>query len=54
MSPGFGERLRPPEDVGGGSGYARFLSAIDDPEDPEHDECLEWAKKDTGGGKFDP
>jgi hypothetical protein len=49
-----GERSRPPEDVGGVSGYERFLSTITDPEDPEHDEYLEWAEKDTGGRKFYP
>jgi len=49
-----GERSRPPEDVGGVSGYEDFLLSIGNPEDPEYNENLEWAEKDTGGRKFDP
>ncbi|MGC8628238.1 MAG: plasmid pRiA4b ORF-3 family protein [Acidimicrobiales bacterium] len=44
-----GERACPPEDVGGTGGYERFLAAISDPTDGEHDHLLEWA-----GGSFDP
>lgn len=44
-----GQRACPPEDVGGTGGYADFLEAIADPDDPEHRILLEWA-----GGKFDP
>ncbi|MBQ7599046.1 MAG: plasmid pRiA4b ORF-3 family protein, partial [Clostridia bacterium] len=33
----------PPEDVGGVYGYADFLNAYNDPENPEHDEVHEWA-----------
>lgn len=44
-----GARACPPEDCGGTYGYARFLEAIADPEDPEHDELLAWA-----GGEYDP
>lgn len=44
-----GERAAPPEDVGGVYGYAEFLDAIADPEDPEHEELLEWI-----GGEFAP
>lgn len=49
-----GERHRPPEDVGGVSGYAEFLDIINDPNNPECDDMLSWAEKDTGGRKFDP
>ena len=42
-------RARPPEDVGGIWGYHRFLEAIQDPEQEEHDEYLAWV-----GGEFDP
>jgi len=49
-----GARHRPPEDVGGISGYGEFLRAIRDPRHPEHDDYLCWADKDTGGRKFDP
>ncbi|RIL09499.1 MAG: hypothetical protein DCC75_06375, partial [Proteobacteria bacterium] len=33
-----GARACPPEDAGGTDGFARFLAAIADPEDEEHDE----------------
>lgn len=39
----------PPEDVGGYPGYERFLDILANPDDPEHDETLEWH-----GGPFDP
>ncbi|NJM48379.1 MAG: plasmid pRiA4b ORF-3 family protein [Alkalinema sp. RU_4_3] len=44
-----GKRSGPPEDCGGPWGYADFLATIGDPENPEHEELLEWA-----GGEFDP
>jgi hypothetical protein len=44
-----GERACPPEDVGGTSGYTRFLKAIARPEHREHEENLRWV-----GGSFDP
>lgn len=37
-----GEHAAPPEDVGGLSGFSRFLEAIADPTDDEHDGYLEW------------
>ncbi|MBB6447784.1 plasmid pRiA4b ORF-3 family protein [Bacillus benzoevorans] len=49
-----GERHRPPEDAGGTGGYEHFLSIIGDPQNPEYDEMLGWAEKDTGGRKFEP
>lgn len=49
-----GERHRPPEDVGGIPGYADFLQTIADPNNPESEDMLVWAEKDTGGRKFDP
>jgi len=49
-----GARHRPPEDVGGVSGYERFLASIRDESNPERDENLTWALKDTGGRLFDP
>lgn len=49
-----GARHRPPEDVGGVSGYEEFLRIISDPEHPEHYDYLVWAEKDTDGRKFDP
>lgn len=44
-----GKRACPPEDVGGIWGYYGFLETIADPDDPEHDDLLEWV-----GGEFDP
>lgn len=37
-----GANACPPEDVGGGSGYADFLEAMADPNHPEHEGILEW------------
>jgi hypothetical protein len=44
-----GARARPPEDVGGTSGYENFLAVIADPEDPEYADTKRWC-----GGHFDP
>ncbi len=44
-----GARACPPEDVGGIPGYEDFLRIIADPNDPEHQDTLEWA-----GGTWDP
>jgi Plasmid pRiA4b ORF-3-like protein len=44
-----GARARPPEDVGGPDGYARFLEVLADPRHDEHGETKRWA-----GGHFDP
>ncbi|PZN93814.1 MAG: hypothetical protein DCF30_21190 [Hyphomicrobiales bacterium] len=42
-------RARPPEDVGGASGYERFLVVMADASDPEHADTKRWC-----GGQFDP
>jgi Plasmid pRiA4b ORF-3-like protein len=44
-----GARARPPEDVGGTSGYERFLDALGDPEHEDHRDMQRWC-----GGHFDP
>jgi len=44
-----GARARPPEDVGGPSGYQEFLEAVLDPTHEEHRAMVRWA-----GGHFDP
>jgi len=43
-----GKRACPPEDCGGPWGYADLLEAISNPDNPEHDELIEWA------GDFEP
>ncbi len=37
-----GQRATPPEDVGGTMSYERFLEAISDPKDEEHEFTKEW------------
>jgi len=44
-----GEYAAPPEDCGGIPGYYMMLEAIEDEENPDHEEMLEWV-----GGDFDP
>lgn len=44
-----GKRSGPPEDCGGIWGYEELLAATRDPENPEHEEMLEWV-----GDDFDP
>jgi hypothetical protein len=44
-----GARACPPEDVGGTWGYADFVEAIQNEDNEQHDEMLEWV-----GGSFDP
>ncbi|MEM7769346.1 MAG: plasmid pRiA4b ORF-3 family protein [Cyanobacteria bacterium P01_A01_bin.37] len=43
------KRACPPEDCGGTWGYENFLNIIQDPQNSEHEEMLEWV-----GGAFDP
>lgn len=43
-----GKRACPPEDCGGPDGYAHLLAVLDDPDDGEHDELVQWI-----GGAFD-
>lgn len=40
-----GEGERPPEDVGGESGYEHYLHIINDPHHTEHESMLVWAKE---------
>ncbi|GKV69251.1 hypothetical protein NCCP2716_17490 [Sporosarcina sp. NCCP-2716] len=39
-----GEGEAPPEDVGGPPGYAAFLETIANPDDPEYDHMITWAR----------
>lgn len=43
------DRRCPPEDVGGAPGYAEYLAAISDPNQPEHEHMRLW-----GPERFDP
>ena len=47
-----GARICPPEDVGGASGYERFLEILDDPAHPEYHETLAWAREFWSGIRF--
>ena len=44
-----GARRCPPEDCGGVHGYLDMLECLNDPDDPEREEYLEWL-----GGSYDP
>ena len=37
-----GERACPPEDIGGPTGYERFLHALGDPENDEYESMMNW------------
>jgi len=49
-----GARSRPPEDVGGIGGYENFAKIIKDQKNPEREDMLSWAEKDTRGRIYDP
>jgi hypothetical protein len=42
----------PPEDCGGVPGYAEFVRAMADPDDPEHEHLAEWIGAETWDPKF--
>lgn len=48
-----GARARPPEDVGGVSGYADFLEAWGDPDHEEHRQMRQWAGRSFHPERFD-
>ncbi|MGI8936091.1 MAG: plasmid pRiA4b ORF-3 family protein [Phormidesmis sp.] len=48
-----GKRACPPEDCGGVWGYAELLETLSDPENPEHEEMLEWVGGDFDAEAFD-
>jgi len=48
-----GRRAAPPEDCGGVWGYADLLRVLADPDDPEHEDRLEWLSLQDGAD-FDP
>jgi hypothetical protein len=48
-----GERACPPENCGGDAGYHHLLCVLQDPEDEEYDEMLEWVGEDFDPEMFD-
>ena len=44
----------PPEDCGGPHGYEALLSALADPEHPQHAELMEWVKGELDPSSFSP
>lgn len=49
----IGKRACPPEDVGGVGGYWEFINAIEDPDNEEQLERLEWVGCDFDPNSFD-
>ncbi len=49
-----GERAGPPEDVGGGYGYANLLAALADPAHRDHESMREWVGTGFDPEAFDP
>ena len=48
-----GKRACPPEDCGGGWGYADLLEIIKNPQDEQYDEMMEWLGEDFDPEAFD-
>jgi hypothetical protein len=48
-----GARACPPEDCGGIWGYADLIGIIQNPDDPEREEMLEWLDEDFDPEEFD-
>lgn len=48
-----GKRACPPEDIGGVWGYESILEAIQDPDDPEFNDYVEWLGADFDPDEFD-
>ncbi|GJD22681.1 plasmid pRiA4b ORF-3 family protein [Rivularia sp. IAM M-261] len=48
-----GKRACPPEDCGGAWGYAELLDILNDPENPEYEERMEWLEGEFEPEKFD-
>jgi len=49
-----GERACPPEDVGGAYGYRRFVTAMRDPDNPEHEQMRDWLGRGFDAEAFVP
>jgi hypothetical protein len=48
-----GERACPPEDCGGPPGYENLLDILQNPNDPQYKELLNWIGNDFDPEKFD-
>ena len=48
-----GKRACPPEDCGGAWGYAELLSILNDPENPEYEEKMDWLEDNFDPNEFD-
>jgi hypothetical protein len=48
-----GKRACPPEDCGGPWGYAELLEGLQDPENPDYEEQLEWVGEGFDPNQFD-
>lgn len=42
---------RPPEDVGGESGFEEYMRVISDPDSPDHEFMIQWAKSTKPRGR---
>ncbi len=49
-----GEGVCPPEDCGGGWGYANLLEIAKDPAHPDYEETMEWLGEDHASRRFSP
>jgi len=49
-----GQNAAPPDDCGGIYGYYRWLAALQDSSDENHDDALEWFPEDFDPTAFDP
>ncbi len=48
-----GKRSGPPEDCGGPWGYMELLDVLNDPNDPEYEDRVEWIGEDFDSELFD-
>jgi hypothetical protein len=49
-----GARACPPEDCGGQPGFYHLLEVLASPQDPEHEDLMDWLGKKYDPEKFDP
>ena len=49
-----GKRASPPEDCGGVRGYESLLEILQNPNDPEYKDVMQWLEDISGKKVFDP